>query len=178
MNTEISVFGGGCFWCTEAALKILKGVVRIEPGYAGGPAGAAAPSYELVCTGRTGFAEVVRVEYDPAVLNYGDLLAAFFATHDPTTLNRQGNDIGTQYRSTILYADETQRAEAEAFIREHAGEYAQPIVTQLEPLGDFFVAEEYHHNYFERNPFSGYCMAVIPSKISKLRSKYAELVTE
>lgn len=178
MTTQTAVFGGGCFWCTEAALKILKGVVRIEPGYAGGSAGAKAPTYEQVCTGRTGFAEVVRVEYDPAVVSYGDLLTAFFATHDPTTLNRQGNDIGTQYRSVILYADETQKAEAEAFISAHASEYARPIVTEVAPLGDFHVAEEYHHNYFERNPFSGYCMAVIPPKLSKLRSKYAELVAE
>jgi peptide-methionine (S)-S-oxide reductase len=177
MTNQTAVFGGGCFWCTEAAFQVIRGVSRVAPGYAGGPVGKPAPSYEQVCTGRSGHAEVVQVTYDPDAVSYKDLLTVFFATHDPTTLNRQGNDIGSQYRSAIFYADEAQKTEAEAFVSEHAGEFGRPIVTEIAPLTEFFEAEEYHHDYFKRNPFSGYCMAVIPPKLSKLRAKYAELVS-
>ena len=173
--TETAVFGGGCFWCTEATFQTIRGVSRAVPGYAGGPPGPA-PAYEQVCTGRTGYAEVVQVSYDPAAVSYKDLLTVFFATHDPTTLNRQGNDIGTQYRSVILYANEQQKTEAETFISEHAADFNRPIVTEVTPLTEFFEAEEYHHDYFKRNPFAGYCMAIIAPKMGKLRKEFAELL--
>lgn len=176
MAAETAVFGGGCFWCTEATFQDIKGVSRAVPGYAGGPSGAPAPTYEQVCTGRSGFAEVVQVNYDPAVVSYRDLLTVFFATHDPTTPNRQGNDVGTQYRSVILYANDQQKVEAEAFIGEHTGDFDRPIVTEVAPLTEFFEAEEYHHDYFKRNPFAGYCMAIIAPKVSKLRKEFAELL--
>lgn len=144
------------------------------PGYAGGK--KPAPTYEEVCTGRTGHAEVVRVNYDPDVVSYKELLTVFFATHDPTTLNRQGGDSGTQYRSAIFYADETQKAEAESFIADHADDFNNKIVTTLEPLTEFYEAEEYHHDYFKRNPFAGYCMAIISPKVNKMRKQFAHLL--
>jgi peptide-methionine (S)-S-oxide reductase len=174
MTTQTAVFGGGCFWCTEATFQNLKGVSSAVPGYAGGS--KPNPTYEQVCTGRTGHAEVVRVTYDSSVVSYKDLLTVFFATHDPTTLNRQGNDSGTQYRSAIFYADEAQKAEAEGFMREHAADFDRKIVTTLEPLTEFYEAEEYHHDYFKRNPYAGYCMAIISPKVSKLRKQFAELI--
>jgi peptide-methionine (S)-S-oxide reductase len=174
MATQTAVFGGGCFWCTEATFQNLKGVSSAVPGYAGGS--KPNPTYEQVCTGRSGHAEVVRVTYDPSVVSYKDLLTVFFATHDPTTLNRQGNDSGTQYRSAIFYADEAQKAEAESFMREHAADFDGKIVTTLEPLTEFYEAEAYHHDYFKRNPYAGYCMAIISPKVSKLRKQFAELM--
>jgi peptide-methionine (S)-S-oxide reductase len=176
MATQTAVFGGGCFWCTEATFQNLRGVSSAVPGYAGGS--QPNPTYQEVCTGRTGHAEVVRVTYDPSVVSYKDLLTVFFGTHDPTTLNRQGNDTGTQYRSAIFYADETEKAEAQAFIREHAEDFGSKIVTTLEPLTEFYEAEEYHHDYFKRNPYAGYCMAVISPKVSKFRKQFAELIAK
>lgn len=169
-DQQTAVFGGGCFWCTEAALQDLRGVQRVVPGYAGGH--TVSPNYQDVCTGRTGHAEVVKVEFDPEQISYRDLMKVFFVSHDPTTLNRQGNDIGTQYRSIIFYTSEEQKAEAEAFIAEINPELDNGIVTTVEPLKEFYVAEEYHHNYFKRNPFAGYCMAIISPKIAKLRKEF------
>ncbi|MBX3048115.1 MAG: peptide-methionine (S)-S-oxide reductase MsrA [Anaerolineales bacterium] len=174
MATQTAVFAGGCFWCTEAAFQPLRGVQRVQPGYAGGQ--QPHPTYEQVCTGRTGHAEVVQVDYDPEQISYHDLLNVFFTVHDPTTLNRQGNDIGTQYRSAIFYLDQAQKAEAEGFITELNAELGGGIVTELTPLDIFHVAEEYHHDYFKKNPGSGYCQAVIPPKLAKLRKQYAELL--
>ena len=174
VNKATAVFGGGCFWCTEAALQDLRGVSRVLPGYAGGS--VKSPSYEQVCTGRTGHAEVVKVEYDPEVISYQDLLKVFFTVHDPTQLNRQGNDIGTQYRSAVFYEDEAQKKETEDFIGELNKEIGGGIVTTLEPLGDFYEAEEYHHNYFKRNPFAGYCQMIVSPKVAKVRKKFADLL--
>ena len=145
---EIALFGGGCFWCTEAVFDELRGVHSVVSGYAGGE--TKNPTYEQVCSGRTGHAEVIRVEFDPAEVTFKDLMTVFFATHDPTTLNRQGNDVGTQYRSVIFYADEAQKEQAAAFIREldEAKTFRGPIVTTLEPLEEFYPAEDYHQKFF------------------------------
>ena len=174
MPFQTAIFGGGCFWCTEAAFQRLKGVTRVVPGYAGGQ--AADPSYEQVTTGRTGHAEVVQVDYDPDVISYNDLLKVFFAVHDPTTLNRQGNDIGPQYRSIILYANEEQKKAATEFIADLNKEIGGGIVTEVKLLTNFYEAEEYHHNYFNRNPSAGYCQVIISPKMSKLRKEYAQLL--
>lgn len=174
MTTQVAIFGGGCFWCTEAAFQDLKGVFKVVPGYAGGQ--VTSPTYEQVCTGRTGHAEVVKVEFDPDVISYETLLKVFFTAHDPTTMNRQGNDSGTQYRSIILTVDERQKAEAEKFIAELNPEFDNGIVTTVEPLMDFYEAEEYHHNYFKRNPYAGYCQVIISPKVAKLRKEFAGLV--
>jgi peptide-methionine (S)-S-oxide reductase len=174
---QIAVFGGGCFWCTEATFQAIKGVESALPGYTGGPAGPA-PSYQQVCTGRTGHAEVVQVTFDPKVVSYEQLLNVFFATHDPTTLNRQGHDSGTQYRSAIYTTSKEQQTAAEAFIKEHANDFDDKIVTEVKPLDKFFEAEEYHHDYFKRNPYAGYCMAIISPKVSKMRKQFAHLLAE
>mgnify|MGYP001560067570 CR=1 FL=1 len=173
-----AVFGGGCFWCTEAVFKMLRGVLSVEPGYAGGT--TPNPTYEQVCTGRTGHAEVIRIEFDPALIVFEDLLTVFFATHDPTTLNRQGNDIGTQYRSAIFYADDAQKAAAEAFIAVLDSEHPSgaPIVTTLEPLDAFFPAEDYHRDYYAKNTDAPYCQAVIDPKLKKVKQKFAKLLVE
>lgn len=175
-DNRFAVFGGGCFWCTEAVFERLQGVISVRPGYAGGH--AEHPTYEQVCSGTTGHAEVVGVEYDPKRSSFRDLLTVFFATHDPTTLNRQGYDVGTQYRSIILYADEDQRREAEAFIQElgNSGQFSQPIVTELKPLGAFFEAEAYHHEYFRRNESQPYCQFVIAPKVGKLQQRFRPLL--
>lgn len=172
-STETAILGGGCFWCIEAVLERLEGVHKVVSGYAGGT--APQPSYEQVCSGTTGHAEVVQVEFDPAVLSYRDLLLVFFAMHDPTTLNRQGADIGTQYRSVIYYASEEQRVVAEALIKELDGEgiWGAPIVTRVEPAPQFYPAEAYHQQYYRRNPNAGYCQVVIAPKVAKLRQKFA-----
>ncbi len=181
-DKKIAVFGGGCFWCTEAVFKMLKGVISVTPGYAGGASmgSASKPTYEEVCSGRTGHAEVVRIEYDPAIIPFKTLLTVFFATHDPTTMNRQGNDVGTQYRSTILYADEEQKNEAERFIKELNESHpdGKPIVTKVEPLKEFFEAENYHKDYYARNPGNPYCEVVINPKLEKVQQKFAELLKE
>ncbi len=174
--TETAVFGGGCFWCTEAVFKMLKGVVSVTPGYAGGT--TPSPSYEAVSSGRTGHAEVTRIEYDPAQISFKTLLTVFFATHDPTTLNRQGADIGTQYRSAIFYTTPVQKMEAEACIREvdASTKEGNPVVTTVEPLTTFYEAESYHKDYFARNPEAAYCNLVISPKVEKVQKQFAELL--
>lgn len=169
---ETLVLGGGCFWCVEAVLQPLRGVRRVVSGYAGGK--VRNPTYREVCSGRTGHAEVVAVTFDPQELSREDLLRVFLSTHDPTTLNRQGADVGTQYRSAVFYADEAQRAAAEAVIAEFTskGVYAEPIVTEVSPLSEFFPAEDYHQDYFARNPEQPYCQAVIAPKVAKLRRHF------
>ncbi|MBI2817684.1 MAG: peptide-methionine (S)-S-oxide reductase MsrA [Acidobacteria bacterium] len=174
-QTEVAVFGGGCFWCTEAVFERLRGVISVMPGYAGGD--VKNPTYKLVCTGTTGHAEVVRVEFDPAQIPYRDLLTVFFATHDPTTLNRQGHDTGMQYRSIILYSNDAQKAAAEEMIAElnRSGTFTQPIVTEVKPLTDFYEAEEYHRRYYASNPEQPYCQFVIDPKIEKANKRFSEL---
>lgn len=171
--TETALLGGGCFWCIEAVLERLEGVSRVVSGYAGGK--APNPTYEQVCSGTTGHAEVVQVEFDPAIISYRDILVVFFAMHDPTTLNRQGADVGTQYRSVIYYLSDAQRATAEALVKEFDGEgiWGAPIVTKIEPAPAFFPAEQYHQQYYQRNPNAGYCQAVIAPKVAKLRQRFA-----
>ncbi len=171
---ETAVLGGGCFWCTEAVFSELEGVQRVEPGYAGGH--VPRPSYEAVCTGTTGHAEVVRVTFDPRVLAFGDLLRIFFTVHDPTTVDRQGPDSGPQYRSVVLYSGPEQQRVTEEVIREveAAGLWGRPIVTERAPLAEFYPAEEYHRDYFRRNPGAGYCRLVIEPKVAKFRAKFAQ----
>jgi peptide-methionine (S)-S-oxide reductase len=175
-NTETAILGGGCFWCVEAALLQLEGVLTVESGYMGGT--VERPSYEQVCTGKTGHAEVVRVEFDPQRISYPELLEVFFTAHDPTTLNRQGNDVGTQYRSVIFVLDERQRAEAERVIAEWTAKqvFAVPIVTAIEPAGTFWKAETYHQNYFANNSHQPYCLFAVAPKVAKVRAKYADRV--
>jgi peptide-methionine (S)-S-oxide reductase len=176
MTTQTAVFGGGCFWCTEATFQNLRGVTNVVPGYAGGE--QPAPTYEQVCSGRTGHAEVVRVTFDPSVITYKDLLKVFFATHDPTTRDRQGNDSGTQYRSVILYSDEQQKKEATEFVAELNKDLKGKIVTEVSPLTAFYEAEGYHHNYFKNNPSAGYCQFIISPKMTKLRKEFAEMLVK
>ncbi len=165
-----ATFGGGCFWCVEAALEQLSGVESVTSGYAGGH--TPDPTYEAVCSGETGHAEVVQITYDPEQISYDALLEAFFTIHDPTQRNRQGPDVGTQYRSIILYHDDDQRRRADAFIDELNAEYDDDIVTELEPLETFYEAEEYHQDYFEKNPTNAYCQFHAQPKIDKIRSKF------
>ena len=171
-RTETAILGGGCFWCLEAVYNELRGVERVMSGYAGGS--VPNPSYEQVCSGRTGHAEVVQVTFDPSVISYRDLLEVFFTIHDPTTLNRQGADIGTQYRSTILYQSPEQEETARVVIAETnaSGLWHGPIVTQVEQLERFYPAEGYHQNYFEMNPYQPYCQIVIAPKVAKARERY------
>ncbi len=173
---EIVYFGGGCFWCTEAVFAKLKGVVSAMPGYAGGSptGGKNNPTYKEVCSGKTGHAEVTKVEFDPTRISYEALLEVFFATHNPTTPNRQGSDVGTQYRSIILYVTELQKEIAEKFIKNLEAEknYGNKIVTEVKPLEKFYPAEEYHKDYFDKNPEAAYCQAVINPKLKKLRGKF------
>ena len=173
-QTESAVFGGGCFWCTEAIFTELKGVTKVEPGYSGGA--VPNPSYEQVCTGSTGHAEVVRVTFDPSVITYTELLQIFFTVHDPTTKNRQGADVGTQYRSIILYQTPEQKSTAEQVVKdvEARGIWNAPIVTQLEPFEAFYPAEDYHRDYFKNNPRQPYCQIVIAPKVRKFREHYLE----
>lgn len=172
-KSETATLGGGCFWCLDAVFRQLKGVSKSVSGYAGGH--DTAPDYEAVCGGSTGHAEVVQVTFDPAVLTFKDLLEVFFSIHDPTTLDRQGGDVGTQYRSVILYHDEAQKRTAELAVEalDEAQAYEDPIVTQLMPFTTFYPAEEYHQDYFARNPTQGYCRAVVSPKVAKFRSKWA-----
>ncbi len=173
---KTAVFANGCFWCTEAVFTSLKGVVSVEPGYTGGQVDH--PTYEQVSTGETGHAEAVRLTYDPTVISYGDLLAVFFNTHDPTTLNRQGNDVGTQYRSAIFYGDAREKAAAEALVAElnASKAYPRPVVTKVVPLGTFWEAESYHRDYYAHHPSQPYCTLVIKPKLEKLRTQFARLV--
>lgn len=174
VSSETATLAGGCFWCTEAVFSDLRGVDRVVPGYTGGT--VPHPSYEQVCTGRTGHAEAVEVTFDPAVVSFHDLLVVFFTTHDPTTLDRQGNDIGTQYRSAVFYHDAAQKATVEKVVRElaDAGVWRRKIVTEIVPYSVFYEAEEYHHNYFRRNPAKSYCQIVIAPKVEKFRRQYAD----
>ena len=173
-NIEIATLGGGCFWCVEAVFLEVEGVEHAESGYAGGE--LPDPTYEAVCSGTTGHAEVVQVHFDTSVIGFRDILEIFFATHDPTTLNQQGADIGTQYRSAIFYSSEQQRRTAEELIEElENGDYfSAPIVTEVTPLERFWPAEEYHQDYYRRNPGQGYCRVVIDPKMAKFRATYAE----
>jgi len=170
---ELATLAGGCFWCVEAPMEMLKGVHKVVSGYTGGA--TVNPSYEEICSGMTGHAEVVQVTFDPAEISYHDLLEVFFAIHDPTTLNRQGADVGTQYRSAVFCHSPEQRATAEQVIREltAAKVFGAPIVTQVMTLDRFYPAEAYHQGYFRRNPSNPYCSAVITPKVAKLRAKYA-----
>ncbi len=175
-RNQVAVLGGGCFWCLEAVYDDLQGVVSVESGYAGGS--LPNPSYEQVCSGRTGHAEVVRVSFDPGVINYRQILEVFFTIHDPTTLNRQGADVGTQYRSVIFTLNEEQAEIASQVMNEieNAQIWEGPLVTQVEALDEFFMAEDYHQEYFRKNPFSGYCRAVVAPKVTKFRKKYSHLL--
>ena len=173
-STEVAVFGGGCFWCTEAVFESLRGVKKVMPGYAGGT--KPDPSYEEVCGGDTGHAEVIKIEFDPSVISYDDLLTVFFAAHDPTSLNRQGNDVGTQYRSIILTMSDEQAQKAKAFIAK-LNEDGEKVVTEIVPLKDnFFEAEAYHHHYFLNNPDKAYCQLIINPKLKKIRKEFDKLM--
>ncbi len=172
--TRLATFGDGCFWCSEAVFTRLKGVTKVTPGYAGGSMDN--PSYEQVSGGRTGHAEVIQVEYNPTVISYERLVEVFFATHDPTTMNRQGNDVGEQYRSVIFYHDPEQQKLAESTIDQLDADntFGAPIVTQVVPFEKFYPAEDYHRDYYANNPNQPYCQAVISPKVAKLRKKFAE----
>ncbi|MCC7421242.1 MAG: peptide-methionine (S)-S-oxide reductase MsrA [Planctomycetaceae bacterium] len=174
MTLETATLGGGCFWCLEAVFEPLRGVQKVVSGYAGGT--SENPSYRDVCTGATGHAEVVQVTFDPGVIPFRNLLEIFFAMHDPTTVNRQGADVGTQYRSVIFWHNEEQRRTAETVISElnAAKTFDHAIVTQVAPLPTFYAAEDYHQGYYRSNPSQGYCVAVINPKVAKLRAKYAD----
>ena len=167
-----ATLAGGCFWCLEAVYVELEGVEKVVSGYAGGA--IPNPSYEQVCSGRTGHAEIVQVIFDPGVVTYEDLLGVFFTIHDPTTLNRQGNDVGTQYRSAIFYHADEQKAAAEQAIREitDARIWSRPIVTEIVPLTEFYAAEAYHQDYFKNNPYQPYCQVVVAPKVAKFRKQY------
>lgn len=175
-NFETATFGGGCFWCTEAVFKQLKGVINTTVGYSGG--NVENPTYEQVCTGKTGHAEVCQVVFDPQVISYTELLDVFFKTHDPTTLNRQGADVGTQYRSVIFYHNEVQKNSALEFIAKLEREkvFYNPIVTAVESLKNFYKAEEYHQDYFEKNPYSTYCIFVVKPKVDKTKKLFKEKI--
>jgi peptide-methionine (S)-S-oxide reductase len=175
-NLQTATLAGGCFWCLEAVYDEIKGVHSVESGYAGGHMDN--PTYRAVCNGDTGHAEVVQVHYDPNVISYRDLLNVFFAIHDPTTLNRQGADVGTQYRSAIFYHNDEQKKIAEELIKELNAQqiWDRPIVTQVEKLDKFYMAEEYHQEYFANNPYQPYCMAVVAPKVSKFRKHFLELL--
>lgn len=175
-KTEIAVFGGGCFWCTEAVFGQLRGVLSVMPGFAGGT--LANPTYEQVCTGTTSHAEVTRVEYDPARISYRDLLVVFFATHDPTSLNRQGADVGTEYRSVVFHTTEEQKRMAQQMIEElnRAEPRGRPIVTEVSPLTAFYPAENYHRDYYRKNALAPYCQVVIEPKLRKLHKQFGDLL--
>ena len=175
MSNETATFGGGCFWCVEAVIQKLRGVSKIESGYTGGPAGTV-PTYEEVCKGTTGHAEVVQVTFDSEVLSYHDLITVFMTSHDPTTLNRQGGDAGTQYRSVIYYHSDEQKIIIGDVFEETKSFFPGPIVTEVSPTEEFHVAEEYHQDYYTRNSEAGYCRAVISPKIAKLKAMYADKV--
>jgi peptide-methionine (S)-S-oxide reductase len=174
LNLSLATLAGGCFWCLEAVYTELKGVDQVVSGYSGGK--VTNPTYQAVCTGLTGHAEVVQITFDPAQISYRDLLQVFFTIHDPTSLNRQGADVGTQYRSTIFYHDLEQKATAGAVMAEieASGIWDRPLVTQVEPLQAFYPAEAYHQDYFKRNPYAGYCQVVIAPKVAKFRKMYFE----
>ncbi len=171
-SKELATLAGGCFWCLEAVYEQLVGVEKVVSGYAGGT--VSNPSYEQVCTGATGHAEVVQITFDPEVISFRDLLGVFFTVHDPTTLNRQGADVGSQYRSAIFYHSDEQKTIAQEVIGEleAARIWDDPIVTEVTPLADFYAAEDYHQGYFRKNPNQGYCQVVIAPKVAKFRQRY------
>src|SRR5579863_3356599 len=173
---ETATLGGGCFWCVEAVYSEAVGIVSAVSGYMGGR--GSHPTYQDVCSGTTGHVEVVAVTYDPAIIGYWDILEIFFATHDPTTLNRQGNDSGTQYRSVVFYHSPEQKAAAEEVIRDLTAQkaFSDPIVTAIEPATDFYPAEDYHQQYFENHPYQPYCAFVVAPKVNKFRKKFAQRV--
>ncbi|MES2088198.1 MAG: peptide-methionine (S)-S-oxide reductase MsrA [Patescibacteria group bacterium] len=175
---EVAIFGGGCFWCTEAVFKMLRGVSSVLPGYSGGT--TKNPTYDEVSTGRTGHAEVIRLEYDPTLVKYRDLLTVFFGSHDPTTRNRQGNDVGTEYRSVIFYTTPEQKKVAEDFIKEinDSNEHGAPVVTELEPIDVFYEAENYQRDYFANNPGNPYCEVIINPKLEKVQKNFANLLED
>ena len=176
MTTETAIFAGGCFWCTEAVFASLRGVASVESGYIGGH--DPSPTYKAVCSGTTGHAEAIRIVFDSDIISYGDLLDVYFATHDPTQLNRQGNDVGTQYRSALFPLTPDQEAESKASIARAQADWPQPIVTTVES-GEWYPAEDYHQNYWEgEGQRNGYCLAVIPPKLAKLKKKFADRLTE
>ena len=173
-SSQTIVLGGGCFWCTEAVYVQVRGVLDVESGYANGP--GPKPTYEQVCTGKTGYVEVVKLEFDPSVITLREVLEIFFVVHDPRTLNRQGNDVGTQYRSGIYTTSDEQQATARAVIEELQAQPlapAAPVVTEVEPLGHYYPAEEYHQDYFEQHPNQGYCAMVVAPKVEKFRKTFA-----
>jgi peptide-methionine (S)-S-oxide reductase len=174
MAAEIATLGGGCFWCLEAVYQELKGVQHVESGYTGGH--VSQPTYEQVCEGTTGHAEVVRVTFDPEVVGYREILEIFFTIHDPTTPNRQGNDVGTQYRSAIYYHSPEQQDTAKHVIAEMANVWDAPIVTELSPLQAYYKAEDYHQNYFRQHPLQGYCAFVVAPKVAKFRKIFADKI--
>lgn len=169
---EVSTLGGGCFWCLQPLFEDLRGVEKVVVGYSGGR--VKNPTYRAVCTDTTGHAEVVQVTFDPSVLPFEDLLKVFFAVHDPTTLNRQGNDVGTQYRSVVFFHSPAQKEAAERVIRTHAAElWDDPVVTEVTPFTEFYSGEDYHQGYFKKNPWAGYCRAIIAPKLVKFRREFA-----
>ena len=172
--TELATLGGGCFWCLEAVYQELKGVQHVESGYTGGH--VPNPSYEQICDGTTGHAEAIRIEFDPAIVSYRQILEIFFTIHDPTTLNRQGNDVGTQYRSVIYYHTPQQQDCAKHVIAEMANVWDAPIVTQLLPVETWYKSEDYHQNYFRNNPLQGYCAFVVAPKVAKFRKTFSEKI--
>ena len=175
-DTQTAIFGGGCFWCTEAVFQNLKGVENVIPGYAGG--NKPNPTYADVCMGNSGHAEVTKVEFDPSIISYHDLLTVFFATHDPTSRNKQDHDVGTEYRSIILYTTPEQKTEAETFIKEidSSNPNGMPVVTEVKALDVFYPAEEYHREYYNRNSGNGYCQLVINPKLKKVQEKFSKLL--
>ncbi|MES2758328.1 MAG: peptide-methionine (S)-S-oxide reductase MsrA [Pseudomonadota bacterium] len=170
-QAEVAILGGGCFWCLEAVYLEVRGVTRVESGYMGGHEND--PTYEQVCAGTTGHAEVVRLEFDPAQISYRDILEVFFTIHDPTTLNRQGNDVGTQYRSAIFFNSPEQEAVARQVVAEMANVWDAPIVTEVTPAATWYKAEAYHQDYFRQHPLQGYCAFVVAPKVSKFRATFA-----
>jgi peptide-methionine (S)-S-oxide reductase len=174
MKYEVATLGGGCFWCLEAVFEETRGVMDVVSGYAGGT--LQSPSYEQVSSGSTGHAEVVQVTFDPKIISYEALLKIFWLIHDPTTLNRQGNDVGSQYRSVIFYHDEHQKEQAEASLKAFSSKFTKPLVTEIKPLETFYKAEAYHQDYFKNNPNQGYCMFVVSPKVEHFKHEYKDLV--
>lgn len=177
-NLETAVFAGGCFWCIETLFQDLKGVEKVESGYSGGT--TPNPTYKEVCTGSTGHAEVIKITFDPSVITYEQLLTVFFHVHDPTTLNRQGADAGTQYRSAVFYADDKQKASAEKVIADITAQklWDDPIVTEVTKLGEYYKAEDYHQDYYNNNPNQGYCSAVIAPKVKKFYKEFKDMLKD
>ena len=172
MAIEVATLGGGCFWCLDAVYQQLKGVTHVESGYTGGA--VPNPTYEMICTGETGHAEVVRLEFDTELISYRDILQVFFTIHDPTTLNRQGNDEGTQYRSVIYYHSPQQEATAREVMAEMAAVWDEPIVTEVSRVSTYYQAEEYHQDFFRHNPYQGYCAFVVAPKVAHFRRMFAD----